>query len=267
MGVGLVACISYVSLTFDASKIQSLLVWVQHNKLQGSVAFLVRRLAQQGGSVACERVAPALRRPAAESAPRPHPARLPARPTCLQAIYTLGVVLMFPAMVSSPPHLPPGRCPARCRRPPARPPARPPPQGAASQTHPAGAPGAAHLPFPAIIPPHPIFHRCSRAGDGHGRGRRVWLGCGRRARVAGQQHRPGRCVCGRALPAARPGADLPHAPVPQVASHRQASPPGWDEGMCGVAGLVAVCVCEEGHRLCVCVCACVCVYVWRWGCA
>ena len=37
----LVACIVLVSLTFDAQKIEGLLVWVQDNKGEGSVLFLV----------------------------------------------------------------------------------------------------------------------------------------------------------------------------------------------------------------------------------
>lgn len=38
----LVACIVLVSLNFDAQKIEGLLVWVQENKRQGSLVFLVR---------------------------------------------------------------------------------------------------------------------------------------------------------------------------------------------------------------------------------
>lgn len=37
----LVACIVLVSLNFDAQKIEGLLVWVQENKQQGSLVFLV----------------------------------------------------------------------------------------------------------------------------------------------------------------------------------------------------------------------------------
>ncbi|KAL4854310.1 TVP38/TMEM64 family membrane protein [Chlorella vulgaris] len=53
--VALVTCIVLASLTFDAEKVEGLLVWVQDNKREGSVLFLL--------------------------------------------VYTLGVVLMFPAMV------------------------------------------------------------------------------------------------------------------------------------------------------------------------
>ncbi|EFN56633.1 hypothetical protein CHLNCDRAFT_144423 [Chlorella variabilis] len=53
--VALVTCIVLVSLTFDADRIEGLLVWVQDNKREGSVLFLL--------------------------------------------VYTVGVVLMFPAMV------------------------------------------------------------------------------------------------------------------------------------------------------------------------
>ncbi|KAL4444259.1 hypothetical protein ABPG75_011996 [Micractinium tetrahymenae] len=53
--VVLVACIVLVSLSFDAQKVEGLLVWVQENKRQGSMVFL--------------------------------------------GVYTVGVVLMFPAMV------------------------------------------------------------------------------------------------------------------------------------------------------------------------
>lgn len=41
----LVACIVLASLTFDASKVEGLLLWVQEHKGQGSVLFLVRLAA------------------------------------------------------------------------------------------------------------------------------------------------------------------------------------------------------------------------------
>lgn len=38
----LVACVALLSLTFDASKVEGLLLWVQEHKGKGSVLFLVR---------------------------------------------------------------------------------------------------------------------------------------------------------------------------------------------------------------------------------
>ena len=43
----LVACILLVSLAFDVSRIEGLLLWVQENKAEGSVLFLV---GGRGGS-------------------------------------------------------------------------------------------------------------------------------------------------------------------------------------------------------------------------
>jgi hypothetical protein len=122
----LVACIVLVSLTFDAQKVEGLLVWVQDNKGQGSVLFLVggwvggwvqlsagALVLQAGRSplfcLVCQcllslvpprpllvyTVGVALLFPAN---PACCTAVLPA-PPCLQLVYTVGVVLMFPAMV------------------------------------------------------------------------------------------------------------------------------------------------------------------------
>lgn len=80
----LICCIVLVTFTFDVRNLEGVFLWVKENKLQGSLLFLVSPYS----------VLPC------NSSP-PQPVRGFNKKYSMQAIYTVALVLMVPAMVMS----------------------------------------------------------------------------------------------------------------------------------------------------------------------